>query len=428
MPNPLSTATKGKGFIPTLKRGQVIVSRYGLTPNKLGAALATMTNTLLQYGCSATIPVTASAIAANPAIAQQVLSQGIELAVHGFQHLDHSMLGLETQIDHLHRARAIFQNLGIPIEGFRCPYLRWNANTLAALRETGFSYDSSQALALDVVGGSETVAYRRALDFYSAQMERDHPALPSLLDGLIRIPYCLPDDEALIDRLHITDGKAIAEIWLAMLDCVYRTGELLTLGLHPERVSACQTALQIVLAKARSLSPGVWIARLDEIVAWFRSLGETAFEIHPQGGDLYHIKIAAPDRATILVRSLEPNANTQSWMASYHKVFMNEFTLKCNKRPLVGLAPGSPNSLKSFLRHQGYLAETCTDSQDYTIFLDLSSFRPEDERPLITKLEGGDWPVVRLSRWPEAARCGLAITGDVDAFTIWDYAKRILPG
>jgi hypothetical protein len=245
---------------------------------------------------------------------------------------------------------------------------------------------------------------------------------------LIRIPYCLPDDEALVDRLHISDVQVMAEIWLAILDRVYQAGELFTLGLHPERAPVCLGALQAVLIKARSLAPGVWVARLDEIAAWFRILGRSTFKIDFEGGDLYYVKIVAPDRATVLVRATEIIATTQPWDTNYQIVGTREFFLRSDKRPLIGLAPGCPTALELFLRHQGYLVEISARPQLYTLYLDRRSFQPEDERPLLAELEQNLGPLVRLSRWPDAARCGLSITGDVDAFTIWDYARRILVG
>ncbi len=414
-----------------LARGRVISSRYGLTPGKMDNALATLMDTLSQYTYSATLPVTASALLSNPGAAKEYTLQGMELAIHGLHHLDYSLLSLEHQLDHIDQARKIFQRLGAPVSGFRCPYLRWNIDTLTALKETGFIYDSSQAQAWDVGGEFSTDAYRRVLDFYRAQSMHEYPALPSWSDNLIRIPYSLPDDEALVDRLQLTDPGRMADIWLAMLDIAYNSGELFTLGLHPERALICQAALRSVLVKARSLSPNVWVARLDEIATWFRELGKATFEITPEQVSCsddchYHIKISAPDRATVLVRSADIKATTQPWIGSFQVVFANEFSFQSDKRPLVGLAPGSPAALQRFLRHQGYLVEVSAEPQVYSVYLDRHSFNPEDERPLLTELERGHWPIVRLSRWPELAYCGLAITGDVDAFTIWDYARRIL--
>jgi peptidoglycan/xylan/chitin deacetylase (PgdA/CDA1 family) len=426
MANPILIAARGKGILPMLVRGKVIATRYGLTPGKMDTAIAILRNTLSQYAASATIPVTASALEANPALAKKNSLQGMELAIHGLHHLDYSLLSLEHQLKHLCQAQEIFQKMGMPVTGFRCPYLRWNADTLTALKQTGFVYDSSQAMAWDVVGKWSTDAYQRALDFYRAQSASAYPALPGWSESLVRIPYSLPDDEALVDRLQITDVRVMAEIWLAMLDRAYQEGELFTLGLHPERAPVCQAALSAVLVKARSLSPGVWVARLDEITNWYRELGETTYEIDFEGGDLYYIKITAPEQATILARATEIMAVTRRWVSDFKVVLSREFFLRSDKRPLVGLAPDSPVSLGRFLRHQGYLVEVSTNSQAFAVYLNRRTFHPEDERSLLAELDRGQWPLVRLSRWPGAARCALAITGDVDAFTIWDYAKRIL--
>jgi hypothetical protein len=426
VPNPLSIAARGKGIIPMLARGVTIANRYGFTPAKIHNAMSQLSNTLKQYQCQATLPVTALALSRNMEIARKFQTQGIELAVHGLSHIDHRQLPAEIQLDHIHQAQHIFKHAGITATGFRSPYLRWNMDTLTALKACGFVYDSSQAIDMRVTSGLETSSYYRALEFYQAQATSQYLALPRQDAGLVRIPYCLPDDEALVDRLHLSSPVAMAEIWLEMLSCIYQAGELLTLGLHPERIHLCQAALEAVLEKAITLSPHVWIARLDEIAAWYLALGKTTFEIHQESGDLYHVKINAPARASILVRSLGVITATQPWVQGYHSVLTNNFNFRSNKRPLVGVSPDAPVSLERFLRHQGYLVEISPESQAYTYYINRSSFNPEDERRLLTELEQGDWPVVRLSRWPDAAHCGLTITGDVDAFTIWDYGRRIL--
>jgi peptidoglycan/xylan/chitin deacetylase (PgdA/CDA1 family) len=424
--NPLLIAAKGKGFIPMLARGRVIANHYGLTAGKMYNALAALMEPLNQYACSATIPVTASALASNPRAARKQSLKGLEFAIHGLHHVDYSQLSEDQQLAHFQEARLVFQELGISGTGFRCPYLRWNEDTLSALKKTGFIYDSSQALAMDVVGGLATDAYHKVLDFYGAQSANVYPALPSWSDNLLRIPYCLPDDEALVDRLHITDSGVMTYIWIAMLEHAYQYGELFTLGLHPERAAVCQAALQAVLAKAVSLSPGVWIARLDEIAAWFHSLEQTVFKIQNEGGQLFYAQISAPDRARVLARSPEIIAATEPWDVDFQVVCSNNFFLRSEKRPLIGLSPNSPKPLKKFLRSQGYLTEISADSEAYSIYLDRDTFRHEDERSILKEIEGNHSTLVRLSRWPDGARCGLAVTGDVDAFTIWDYVRRVL--
>ncbi|HSM23838.1 MAG TPA: polysaccharide deacetylase family protein, partial [Anaerolineaceae bacterium] len=397
----------------------------GLTAGKMYNALAALMEPLNQYACSATIPVTASALASNPRAARRKSLKGLEFAIHGLHHVDYSQLSEDQQLAHFQEAQEVFQELGISGTGFRSPYLRWNEDTLSALKKTGFVYDSSQALVLDVVGGLATDSYHKVLDFYGAQSANDYPVLPSWSDNLIRIPYCLPDDEALVDRLRITDSGVMTYIWLAMLEHAYQYGELFTLGLHPERAAICQAALQAVLAKASSLSPGVWIARLDEIATWFKSVEQTVFKIQNEGGQLFYAQISAPDRARILARSPEIIAATEPWDVDFQIVCSNNFFLRSEKRPVIGLSPDSPKPLKKFLRSQGYLTELSADSEAYSIYLDRDTFCHEDERSILKEIEGNHSTLVRLSRWPDGARCGLAITGDVDAFTIWDYVKRM---
>lgn len=210
-----------------------------------------------------------------------------------------------------------------------------------------------------------------------------------------------------------------------MLDLIYQTGELFTLGLHPERTSVCKGALQALLTKAHSLSPSVWIARLDEIASWYIALGRATFDYRQENNNLYHISISAPAGATILLRSLKALTVTHPWAQGYHMVVEKEFILQSTVRPWIGLSPGSPASLERFLRHQGYLVEISSESTAYTYYLDRKSFNQLDERALLADLGCENLPLVRLSRWPNGARCGLAITGDVDALTIWDYGRRL---
>ena len=428
MPSPLSVAIMGKGIFPMVVRGAAIINRYGLTSVKIDRALGQLSNTLKQFGCQATIPITALALSRSPKIAHKYHAQGLELTIHGLSHVDYRQLSAEAQLDHIKRAQRIFEQAGMPAKGFRSPYLRWNGGTLAALKACGFSYDSSQALDLGVVTGRETDSYRRVLDFYKAQCVSQYPALPRQEAGLVRIPYCLPDDEALVERLKITDVQVMENLWLAMLERIYEAGELFTLGLHPERVPLCQKALEAVLRQARSLFPPVWITRLDEVVAWHTSLGLVSFHLQRESSERLHMKIQAPPEATILVRYLDVDAATESWSKCFRSVKTNEFTILNRRRPIIGLSPGSTPSLMTFLRNLGYLFEINTDPHTFSYYIDRTRFEPGDERSLLAELDRGDWPLVRIARWPGGARAALVVTGDVDAFSLWDYIGRMVNG
>lgn len=425
--NPFAIAAKGKGFINALHRARVISGRYGLSSRKMNDILLRFAGLLETYNARASFPITAVALSRNSATIQRLAQQGIEFAIHGHTHIDHSLLTEQEQVARLNRAMSVFEASQVPFKGSRCPYLRWNQGTLAALRQQRFLYDSSQGLAWDVLDGGDTPAYQRVINFYGAQPACDYPALPRLEKGLIRIPYCLPDDEALIDRLQLETVEARSEIWLRMLRQIYDLGELFTLGLHPERIDLLAEPLAATLAQARSLSPPVWIARLDEIAHWWRERLETNVTVTSSTKpDVMQVTVAGPQAVTILARNLVVNGPGVRWSGQYNRIMAKTFTISTAQRPFIGVSPKSAESLIDFLRQQGYLIEINANPKNYPIYLERLDFRPEDERPLLAQIEKGDWPLLRLGRWPDGAGSALCVTGDIDALTLWDYGLRFL--
>jgi hypothetical protein len=424
--NPVSVAIKGKGTFNFIRRGTSIARRYGVTPGKMDRALAQFAAVLRQFECSATFPITTVALQRNPRLVGKYQAQGIEFAIHGYRHVDHSQLSPQEQSTHLASAQRIFAQAGIRAQGFRSPYLRWNSDTLAALQQGGLVYDSSQGLAWDVLNGSETPAYRHVLDFYGALSANDFPSLPSLQDDLVRIPYNLPDDEALVERLALASPEAGSEIWTSMLRRTYELGELFSLGLHPERIAPCHKPLTDTLAAARRLSPPVWIARLDEIAAWWRARSEATVQVTTGDDREFQVTVDGPPGVVALARGVHVQAATRPWISDYQQVETLSFTLRTERRPFIGVAPDSSDRLMRFLRQQGYIVETATDAGRYALYLDQTDLAEQDERGLLTQIEKADLPLVKLGRWPEGNRSALTISGDLDALTLWDYGLRFL--
>ena len=420
------TAIKGKGFLDFLRRGTMIVTRYGGTPQKMDRALAQFAAILARFECGATLPITAVALGRNPHIIAKYLARGIEFAVHGYRHIDHLGLSKTEQLAQFTRARRIFAQAGIDSLGFRCPYLRGDADTWAALQQLGFVYDSSQGLAWDVVDGYETPAYRHVLNFYGAESAKDYPSLPRIEDRLIRIPYSLPDDEALIERLDLETAGQMNALWRAILKRTWELGELFTLGLHPERIADCQEPLSTVLAQARSFTPHVWIARLDEIATWWRARTAATAEVSDVDGGGLHLTVAGPEGTMVLARAVRVDMPTLPWADGYRQVQGTTFTIHAPLWPFIGLAPGVSPELADFVRQQGYIVQVSEQSHLYAFYFDQVDFSPEHERRLLDQIEGSDRPLVRLGRWPNGAHSALAITGDIDALTLWDYGLRSL--
>lgn len=422
--NPISVAIKGKGSLNFLRRGVSIARRYGVTADKMKQALAQLAAILRRFGCDATLPITAVALQRTPHVVRKYQAQGIEFAIHGYRHLDHSQLSGEEQLAHLKLATQAFARAGIQAYGFRSPYLRWIPDTLVALRQQGLTYDSSQGLSWDVLDGRETPAYRHVLDFYGALPTSDYPSLPSLEGSLIRIPYSLPDDEALVHRLSLETTDQMNALWLAILHRSYELGELFTLGLHPERIPVCQGPLTAVLSEARQLDPPVWIARLDEIAAWWQARADATVKVTDTADNELYLTVTGPPGTTVFARGLEVDVPTTPWVNGYRRVETTTFSLHVPSRPFIGLSPGSSPQLATFLRQQGYIVEI-SKNPHYSYYFDQADFVAEQKRLLLAQIEGTDRPLVRLGRWPNGACSALAITGDIDALTLWDYGLRL---
>jgi len=421
----VAVAAEGKGRLNLVRRVGAICSHYGVRPHRMERRLATVLELTERYGCSATLPVTAAAFDRHPEVITHYSDLGIEFAVHGYHHHDHVGMTAAEQIEHLGRARQLLEAHGLPVIGFRAPYLRWNASTMLALRETGYLYDSSQAMYRPCDPRLETEDYGRVLTFYGALSAEVHPVLPRLEDGLVRIPVTLPDDESLIDRLGITSPEAIVELWLKVLQETRERGELFTLQVHPERIDLCARGVAAVLEAARAARPAVWIARLDEIARWWRRRAATQVTVRDAGDDHIEISVPGTSDARLLARQVSVPGGTP-WADGSVIAPEARLVVRARPRPFIGVHPSSPGSLTSFLRQQGYIVEPATTPADHAVFLHRERFAQEDELRLLSELETASSPLVRLSRWPAAARAAVVVTGDVDALTLWDYAFRVL--
>jgi peptidoglycan/xylan/chitin deacetylase (PgdA/CDA1 family) len=431
MTNPIKLAASAKGPLALLNRMGMIVSRYGLTPTKMDQALAQFVRVLKQFDCGATFPVTAVAVERHPALLEKYQAQGIEFAVHGYVHVDYSQLAPEEQLDHLRRALGIFARAGIVATGFRSPYLSRETHLHAAIDSAGFSYVSNQPVLWDVLNAEDFspptyAGYKRATDFYQPWRAGERPSLPHLVNRLVEIPVSLPDDEILVDRLGGKPNGLVKQTWQRILAQAHQQGELFTLQLHPERIARCADGLAETLTMARTLTPSVWVARLSEIAAWWRDRTGAVVEVNDVGKDRLGLAVSGPSGITVLARAVQVDAPLAPWADGYQQVNATTVTLHTPLRPFIGLSPVASPQLAHFMRQQGYIVETSTQGQHYSYYFDQTDFTAEQERSILAKIEATDRPLVRLSRWPRGARSALAVTGDIDALTLWDYGLRFL--
>jgi Polysaccharide deacetylase len=420
---PLIVAARGKGVRNMVRRLGVIGSRYGTSPRRMDKRLADVHGIVEAYGGRATLPVTAAASRRNPSVIAKFAALGIEFAVHGYTHVDHWLLSAEDQEQQLRRARQELQAVGVRVTGFRAPYLRANEDTIQAVRRNGFTYDSSQAFHWPIDDEIQTEAYRRGLGFCSSVPAADYPLVPWSEDGVVRIPCCLPDDEAIVDRLGLSPAVA-DELWVSMLDATAQSGELFVLALHPERIETCRSGVVAILEAARRWRPGVWLAPLEEIADWWRRRSDTSVVIRQHNNGGLRVNVRGPEGVTILARRMDLTG--EPWSDGYVRIQRTDFLVPAGPRPFIGVHPSSSPSVTAFLKEQGYIVESAAAPGTHSHFVRREHFPRSQQRPLLRELEERSVPLVRLGRWPNGARSALAITGDVDALTIWDYAFRFL--
>jgi hypothetical protein len=423
--NPVAVAAKGKGAMSAVRRAGTIGAHYGVSPRRMERRLADVFALVERVGGAATLPVTAAALARHPAVIARFADLGIEFPVHGYYHVDHIALDALTQDRQLADARRLFLHHGLPATGFRAPYLRWNDATMRALVENGYAYDSSQSMHWPIEPERETEGYRRGLEFYTSLSAEAYPVVPRVERGLVRIPCCLPDDESVVDRLALPDADAIAALWVDVWRRTHDRGDLFTMQVHPERIEACGPGIAAVLDEAAHARPRVWIARLGELAAWWRERTAATVTAEPAAEGRWTVRCEGPEGLTPLVRGADV-AGGEPWADGYRRPVTTTFEVASIARPFVGVDPASPAALATFLREQGYVVEETASPTTHTVHLRRERFDRIDELPLLAELDRADGPLVRLGRWPGGARSALAVTGDVDALTVWDYAARFV--
>ncbi|MDO8567823.1 MAG: polysaccharide deacetylase family protein, partial [Dehalococcoidales bacterium] len=232
-----SSGSRGRANL--VRRAWTIVRRFGLGSARFDRSLSEYVSVTSRFGCRPTLPVTAVILDRHPRLIRELSQDGADFAVHGDVHIDHRPLGRGDLSRHFARAVKLFHENSVNFTGFRAPYLRTNSDIPAVLAGLDFEYDSSLAVSWDVLSHQALPSldweeYRRVVSFYGAVDSRHYLSMPRFSGGLVEIPVSLPDDEILIDRLHIPER--VGDVWGRILAETHRRGELFTLQLHPERL------------------------------------------------------------------------------------------------------------------------------------------------------------------------------------------------
>ena len=421
-----------RGFVNLARRARRLAGRFGVTASRMERALVAYVEISARYNVRPTLFVTAILLRRHPRIFHWLQGQNVELAIHGYYHTDHCRLSFEQQREHISKAVEEFRGLGTEPQGFRAPYFRWNRATTQAIAAAGLQYSSNRVAAwhpdlLNRIGPAARTAYGKALELYSAVSACDLPVLPDHLDGVLDIPVSIPDDEALVDRLGASSDE-IAQAWQDILDKTYHRGEIFSLSLHHERVPVCAKALEAVIERARAMDPPVWIAPLREVAEWSRELARCRVEVAKPRDNTYQVRIHGPARVTALARGVKViNGPAASWHNRYQAVSASEFTVESAASPFVTVTPDSSPHLSSFLTGEGYILDPDggKNGQGLQVRWTGEAITAKAKLELINCIEEASTSIVRIGRWPNGARSALAVSGDVDAMSLTDFALRL---
>lgn len=419
-------AARGPSFVRA--RGMALLKRYGVSATKAQERIHSCMATLARYGCTPTFPTPGRVVQKHTRFIRELQDTGAEIAVHSYDHVDLRAYSPVEASAQLVKAVRIFQDCGIEVHGFRCPYLGYTEELIEALPEGLFKYSSNcaigwSALPLPDSGRTET-AFGIIEGFYQPKQALDAVCVPWMRENLVEIPVCVPDDLQLADGLHL-NPEGVAEVWCHILAQTLKRGELFGLLFHPELAAHCEQGLVAVLQEARRLHSSVWIAALRDIAVWWRekagfglTIGETS--------DRLCLSFNASQRATILARGLPVCDSKPTWGGDYVRLEARPLQVPAQPRPFVGLAADIPAHVPAFLREQGYILDTSGAARNCSIYLDAATLDDlGSEVNLIGYIEASPGPLVRYARWPDGLKSALCISGDLDALTLGDYVSRL---
>ncbi len=360
---------------------------------------------------------------------QRLGKLGHEIASHGVYHSRMSILDLGSQKRILDQSYRHFQDVGLAVDGFRCPYLSFNDDTLEALQDSRYSWTSQQIILWRNGSGPLPTRLDR---LYNASVSHESPSLPRPVGRLLEVPITAPDDEMFIERFRVRDQNEISRQWQEIFHDVHERGEIFHLLFHPERFFMVEKAMVDVVRKAEGMSPEVWLPTLGELSEWWSLRRAARWRLEADGEGGRRAWIQAPARASVLLQ--QPcDADSPSPLGEFSQapVVDERGPERCyrigerGRTFSVGIAPDSPPSLEDFLLSEGFIVERSDDPQAHSFYVaDGAAFRDNGKRPLLSAIERCPRPLLRLWRWPDRARSVLVISSDVDSIDLIDFWER----
>jgi peptidoglycan-N-acetylglucosamine deacetylase len=206
-----------------------------------------------RYGLKTTFFVPGLVIDQRPALMEEILRRGHEIAHHSYSHAWILNLTPEQEREEMEKAyQSINRVSGRPPRGWRSPAAEISQITMPMLVEYGFDYSSN---------------------FF----DDDSPYLHEV-DGkptkIVELPFrWVLDDAPFFQYSIVLPGRtmqapsSLLEAWKGEFDVLYAEDRMMMVGMHPEMIGQPSriTALQGLIEHALR-HPKVWIGRCDEMV------------------------------------------------------------------------------------------------------------------------------------------------------------------
>ncbi|HEY4705910.1 MAG TPA: polysaccharide deacetylase family protein [Thermodesulfobacteriota bacterium] len=431
----LNHVIETKGLLHSIERSAQVLMRYSFGRSRFAEMMGSLEKDLGAMGVRVTFCVTASLLESHQGFLKRFSGKGHEFAAHGYFHTNMKMKTLEEQRDMVKRSYGAFTRARMRVLGFRCPYLSYNASTLAALAKSPFVWTSNDIILWDeaLENSRRSEGHMRKLEaLYNTLSPETSISLPVRTGPLLEIPITAPDDEMLFERYRIKDSAAIKRIWTGIFNKVHSRGELFHLLFHPERFRYFEAPIKETVAVARAHSPGVWFATLDEITAWWQERLSCSWKTETVKGGL-RFRLKAPSRATVLIKSTGKARQDGLVCGLYGKAEMKSigghsyFEGAEALGHVVHVSKRCSQGARQFLSDEGFIVSISEVPQKGALFIDgFERFAPRDRRLLLDLVESSEFPLLRLWRWPDGRQSAFTISSDVDSINIADFFKRLI--
>lgn len=424
-----------KGLLYALRRVAQITTRFASGPRRMEEMVSCIEKDFASRDIRMTFFVTATLLRRNLRIFRRLQDLGQEFAAHGYVHTNLAMKTKEKQLDLIRRSQELFSRFDLPVRGFRSPYLSYNGDTFEALDASLFKWTSNHVVFWERNPNSRNfnqTYFERLQKLYQFSYSDRFISLPTRVNSIIDIPITAPDDEMLFERYHLRTRSEMTDVWLRILGKVYDRGELFHIFFHPERFVYVRDSLRDVVSKAKSYSPSVWLASLDQLADWWASREHATWTLDASDSENLRVWLRVPRGATVLTK---PGQGSRAGSRVYRDYVQADpiaqrgdelsFRAGDSRRRSVGLSRECDSKLQGFLEKEGFWVERSEHPDGHAFYLDgYRTFQDTDGVALLDRIDSTAGPLLRLWRWPNGARSVLTISSDVDSITLKDFVLR----